>query len=105
MSDGITPLTPAQAVTQEQQAAKERYLQREAIAIDVEANVLFGGSPDETISSRCARDALKGYRIGRWISKFLDLFQKNHGADAQAGDMERAQAVIALEENSGDIPK
>jgi hypothetical protein len=34
------------------------------------------------------------------MSRFLDLFQKDHGAKAQAGDIERAKAVEALEERS-----
>jgi hypothetical protein len=37
-------------------------------------------------------------------SKILDLFQKDHGADAQAGDMERAIEAEKLE-NSDSVLK
>jgi hypothetical protein len=37
------------------------------------------------------------------MSKFLDLFQKDHGAKAQAGDVVRAEDVITTEEQSGDL--
>jgi hypothetical protein len=42
--------------------------------------------------------------LGLLLSRFLDRFQKGHGKDhgakAQAGDIERAKAVEALEERS-----
>jgi hypothetical protein len=35
------------------------------------------------------------------MSNFLDVFQHDHGAKAQAGDVARAQAIITTEETSG----
>jgi hypothetical protein len=101
MSDGITPLTPDQVAEQEAQAAKEAYLKRALIGLDMFINVLTDGDPDETISSRSARAAEKGKPWGILMSKFLDVFQHDHGAKAQAGDVARAQAVITAEDTSG----
>jgi hypothetical protein len=97
MSEGITPLTPAEVAAQEAQAAKEGYIKRDLIALDMGVNVLTGGLPDETISSRWARGAEQGHILGELGSKFLDVFQADHGAKAQAGDTERAVRVIETE--------
>lgn len=105
MSDGITPLTPQQLVKQEGQAAKEGYFTRDLIAVDQMANVLTGGLPDETISSRLARDAEKHEFVGEIGSKILDLFQRDHGAKAACGDLERAENIVTTEQSSGMIEK
>lgn len=105
MSDGITPLTPEQIAAQEAQASKEGYVKRNLIALDMEANSLLDGKPDETISSRWARAAERGSKLGIIGSKLLDLFQRNHGAKAQAGDVERAKAIESTEENSPGLGK
>lgn len=102
-SDGIVPLTQAQFVEQEKAVAKEGALVRDLVAVDECANTLMGGLPDETISSRLARDAEKHEVIGEIGSKILDEFEADHGAKAQAGDVERAEAVIAAEKASGGI--
>ena len=65
----------------------------------------WGGNPDETISSRASRDAAEGHKLGIAVSRVLDVFQKNHGPDAQAGDLERAKELIAVEDSSVNIPK
>jgi hypothetical protein len=101
MSDGITPLTPGELALQEAQAEKEAYLRRALIGLDMFINVLTDGDPDETISSRSARAAEKGKPWGVFMAKFLDVFQHDHGAKAQAGDVARAQAEIAAEDSSG----
>jgi hypothetical protein len=103
MTDGITPLTPAQVATQEAQAAKEGYIKRDLIALDMGVNVLTGGLPDETVSSRWARGAEQHHIVGEIGSKFLDLFEKDHGAKAQAGDTERARHVVETEAASGGL--
>lgn len=100
MSDGITPLTPEEIAAQEAQAGQEGYIKRDLIALDIAANVVMGGHPDETISSRLARGAEAGHIVGEIGSKILDVFEHNHGAKAQAGDVERAVVVIALETKS-----
>jgi hypothetical protein len=87
------------------QAQKEGYFIRVLIAFDMFVNVIFGGNNDETISSRSARAATEGKIWGIVLSRFLDLFQANHGAQAIVGDLTRAEDVESLEENSGDIPK
>lgn len=108
MNSGITPLTPQQEAAQKQQASQEGYLKREAVALDIFANVTTGGNEDETISSRMARWAtsktgIKGF-VGRVMSKGLDLIQSNHGAKAEAGDLERAEHVETVETSTGDLP-
>jgi hypothetical protein len=42
--------------------------------------------------------------IGEVISKGLDLIQPDHGAQAEAGDLERAKIAANLEETSGTLP-
>ncbi len=100
MNNPITPLDPGQLAEQEAQAAHEAYLHRCVVALDQFMNVMTDGDPDETISSRAARAAEKGKPWGVAMSRFLNLFQKDHGAKAQAGDLERAQAVVKLEDES-----
>jgi hypothetical protein len=39
------------------------------------------------------------------LSWFLDLFQRDHGAHAVAGDEERALNIEQVEETSGVLPK
>ena len=98
MADPITPLTPTEQAKQEAGAAREGYLHRSLVALDIFANVLTGGYPDETISSRSARAAEAGKWWGIAMSRFLNLFQSDHGAKAQAGDIERAKTVEHLED-------
>jgi hypothetical protein len=103
MSDPIQPLTPQQTAQAEAGTAKEGYLHREAVAVDIFINETADGKMDETISSRAARADEKGKWWGRTLSRFLDFFQSNHGPKAQAGDVERAQAVESLEDESGGL--
>jgi hypothetical protein len=103
MSDGITPLTPQQLEQNEQETLKDSYIHRVLVAFDILINVICGGNPDETISSRASRAATEGKTWGIILSKFLDVFQSDHGAKAQAGDVERAIAVENLEDKSGNL--
>lgn len=105
MSDGITPLTPDQEKLYEKQASQEGWFHRVWVALDMFVNVLFKGNPDETISSRSARAATEGKTWGVILSNLLDLIQKDHGAKAEAGDVERTKEVQYLEDHSGDLPK
>lgn len=106
MSDGITPLGPSQEAKQEQEAIEHGYFMRVLLALDMFANVvLFRGRLDETISTHSARAAVEGKLWGIWFSKFLDWFQSDHGADASAGDLIRAESIVQTEENSGILPK
>jgi hypothetical protein len=103
MSDGITPLTPEEVAAQEALTAKEGFLKRDLIAVDMCINVMTAGHPDETISSRLARDAEQHRLVGEIGSKILDVFQHDHGAKAQAGDLERAEAIVRIEKQSGGL--
>ena len=94
----ITQLTQAEFDAQKASASKENFMQRDLIALDDAANVLTGGIPDETLSSRLERDAEQHRLLGELGCKILDAIQKDHGANAQAGDTERAEAVLAEEE-------
>lgn len=100
MSDGLTPLTPDQIALQEAQAAHEGYIHRTVVALDQFANVLLDGVPDMTISSRAAIAAQKGKTWGIGLSKLLDVFQADHGMKADAGDLERANAVQQVEQQT-----
>jgi hypothetical protein len=103
MSDPITPLTPEQTQAAEVRAEHEVYLHRILVGLDQFMNVLSNGDPDETISARAARAAERGKPWGIAMSKFLNIFQKDHGPRAQAGDVARATAVETLEDASGGI--
>jgi len=106
MSDPITPLNSAQVAHEESQSAKEGTIHKDLVAVDIAANViLLHGQEDETISSHSARADEEGKGWGKWMSRFLNLFQSDHGAKAQAGDLERAENVERLEENSGALGK
>lgn len=107
MSDPITPLTPAETAAQEAKALKENFAVRDAVAFDELVNVLTDGPPDETVSSRMGRWAKEdsGLKrdIGVAVSKALGLIQPDHDVKAQAGDVARAEQVIAVEQASGNI--
>ena len=47
------------------------------ISIDQFVNTVFGGDPDETISSRLGKNRNQNW-FTRQLSKFLDLFESNH---------------------------
>lgn len=49
-----------------------------ALAFDQLANAALGGSEDETISSRAAREQEKGARWACILCKLLDKLDKNH---------------------------
>lgn len=90
-------LSSQQIEQQEQQTAKEGYVHRVLVALDQFANVLFGGDPDETISSRSARAAQRGDWLGKFMCWWLDNLQSNHGEKAECGDLERAKVVAQIE--------
>lgn len=51
---------------------------RLAVSFDQLANTAFGGSEDETISSRAGKAARKGKRWGCVLCRLLDWFESNH---------------------------
>jgi len=54
------------------------YFRRLFVAVDQLLNVIFGGDPDETMSSRAGKDARRGKVFACILCKFLDLFEKDH---------------------------
>lgn len=104
MSDNpITPISVAETAEQQAEVKKENLAVKDLVAVDECLSELTGGPADETISSRAARAALQGKLWGKALSGFLNLFQKDHGAKAIAGDVERAESVIVIEDKSGAI--
>ena len=75
------------------------YVHNVLVGADQEANVILGGKLDETISSRSQRAANRGNKLGRAMTSFLHVFQRDHGKLAQQGDIDRAKEVIKLEED------
>jgi hypothetical protein len=100
---GITPLTPSEAQGTENTIYEEGYIHRCFVALDLFLNVIFKGQPDETISSRVGRAATEGKLWGILLSKFLNLFEKDHVAVSEAADTGRAEEVIKLEQESGNL--
>lgn len=98
MSD--TPLTPQQIATAELHASKEGYIRRVLVGFDQFWNVVSDGLPDETISARSERDALKGELLGKIMVRGLDLIQAHHGEKAEIGDETRAEKVEQVESQS-----
>jgi hypothetical protein len=94
------PLTPEQIQETAQQVKRESYFRRALVGLDQFVNVLTGGNPDETISSRSERLAAKGNRFGKFMSWWLGKIQKQHGELAEVGDATRAQQVEQLEDNA-----
>ena len=106
MSD--TPLTPEQVAAAEQRASHESYPHEVLVAFDQLVNVaswkLLGskGLPDETISAHVRRlsddPQYKHAFIAHLLNHALNFIQGNHGALAEAGDLQRAEAVEKTED-------
>jgi hypothetical protein len=97
---GETPLTPAQVLQAQINAAHHNYVQRILTGVDDLGNVLSGGNLDETISARVGRLAAQGNELARFIRFGLDLIQRNHCELAEAGDLARAKAIEQVEQES-----
>jgi hypothetical protein len=94
------PLTAAEIAEAEIRAAKEGYIHRFLDSFDQMAAAAINVQNDQTISSATEIAAHKKV----WYSGFakilndgLDLIQKSHGQLAQAGDVARAEKVIATD--------
>lgn len=85
---------------QEAKTAREGYLHRSLVGLDQFVNVLTGGNPDETISSRSQRAAARGDLVGKFMTWWLSKLQSQHGLKAEAGDLERATSIADLETKS-----
>lgn len=100
-SPPTTHSPPTLEETAQAKAAHEGRLLRLAVAFDIFINVLLlNGQEDETISTHAWRAKLEGKRWGKAVSWWLDLFQPGHGAQAAAGDLERAEERIAVEKKA-----
>jgi hypothetical protein len=55
-----------------------KYIWNILIAVDQLGNTIFGGDPQETISSRSDKAMKEGKKWGCIMCKFLSLFQKDH---------------------------
>lgn len=66
------------------------YVLRILLSLDQLLNTLWGGYPDETISSRCERGRLRGYWYWCWLAKFLNWLDPNHTMEALRSEKERA---------------
>lgn len=116
VTDPVTPLTPAQTALQEAKAAKEGYLRRLPVALDIFASELADDPMNMTISTSWGIAALgrspsnPTQKIGKVRQslaaagcKFLNLFQTNHDPKAAAGDDWRGAHIQKLLKLSGII--
>ena len=105
MKPPITPLTPTEEQAVEQEVLAYPYWRRVLIAFDQFCNVaFFCGLVDETISAHAGRSALKGKWWALWLCTALDYLESDHDVKAEAGDEERAEVVVKIEEASPDLP-
>lgn len=54
------------------------YVMNVLVAIDQLVNAILGGDPDETISSRAAKDQAAGRRWGCILCRWLDRLDPGH---------------------------
>ena len=102
------PLTPSQVATAEARAAREGWLHRTLVAFDQFWNVAAcRGLPDETISAHTRRvvdnPEAKHKLLAKVLNHMLDVVQPNHGALAEAGDLQRAETVETVENTSLNV--
>lgn len=106
MSTGVIPVSEEQFKIDFVSANINPYYIRVLIALDVFLNVtFFNGRLDESMSSHAARSAARGNEFAILACKFLNLFQRNHGANAEVSDYSRAVAIAKTEEAAGEFPK
>lgn len=91
------PAVPWTVETAMLQAGKEGWPHRAICAFDIFVNVvLLRGQQDETISTHSWRAQQEGKLWGKCMCWWLNLFQKDHGPQAAAGDLQRATARVAV---------
>ena len=98
-------LTEAQIAQAKLNAAHHRYFQRVLTGLDDFLNVVTDGSLDDTISARAARAAAEGNEFAKLLNWGLGKLQPEHGALANAGDLERAQEEVVRTETYLNPPK
>ena len=67
----------------------KRYFLNVLVGLDQWVNTWIGGSPDETISSRCARGYSKHW-YWKWLGRVLNWLDPNHIQDALDHEKEGA---------------
>ncbi len=75
----------------------KNYILNVLLAIDILGSALTGGMPGETLSGRAGTAQREGKLRGKIFAPIIDFIMRNpqHCQNAIAGDMKRAQAVIA----------
>jgi hypothetical protein len=76
------------------------YFSNVLVALDQFVNTIFGGHPDETISSRWGRGALKGDKLDTIGADALNTIQPGHTTGAIEHDKERAELVEGIEQRA-----
>lgn len=105
MSTGVTPINEAKMLRDITEADKDGYIMRCLKELDVFINVVFlRGHLGETISSHASRAAGQDKAWGIWLCELLNVFDPNHGPNAQASDIAAAEALIQTEETSSNVP-
>jgi hypothetical protein len=96
----------AQIEAAKQRATHHGYFRRVLLGLDLFANVaFFRGKTGETVSAHAQRDADAGKLWGKAMTKFLHIFQRNHGKLAEIGDLGRAEQIVKTEQGAlKDIP-
>jgi hypothetical protein len=98
MNNPITPLTPAELSAEKAKANAESALHEDLVVIDQALGKIIGGAPDITMSSDLAMMATEDTGIRKEIgvlgSKILDYMEPDHGAKAEAADIQRAEAAV-----------
>lgn len=80
----------------------KRWLLNIVIVLDNLGNVLAGGSPDETISARAARNRYTHPRTWGRLARLLDWIQGYHSSKALDDDLVRAEAEVEREQQAGE---
>lgn len=106
---GDVPLTREQIQLYMSQASKEHQWHIALVSFDQFINTtFFWGHVDETISSHVRRVAddpqAKHALLDKFLNAILNVIQKDHGAKAQAGDLERAIKIVQTERKALGLP-
>lgn len=64
----------------------KQYLRNLRIALSQLLNAVLLGDPDETLSARLGRAAMRGSKWGRWLYVALNWAQPDHCEKAARGD-------------------
>lgn len=54
------------------------YILKILVSLDQLVNTIFGGSPDETLSSRWGKGTRRGCKFCSFMCRILNIFEKDH---------------------------